>query len=94
MKKLINRMWFLGLVLLITPFLSVASNGYLGKPTAFKAMLISLCGLALAAAGAWCHHLLRRLDRLKEERNSRLPQIICFDVSPDPSPHILPPSSF
>jgi hypothetical protein len=87
MKGLVNRVSFLGLGLLIAPLVIVALQGPVGKPTAFKAMLISLSGLALAAVGAWCHFLLKRLERLKEERRRGQSVPECFDVTKESSFH-------
>jgi hypothetical protein len=87
MKPFVNRISFLGLALLIAPLVFIALNGPVDKPVAFKALLISLSGLALAALGAWCHFLLRRIAALRKEKASGQLEIICFDVSKGSPPH-------
>jgi hypothetical protein len=69
MKRIANRMTIVGLILLIAPVLFVAFHGYNGKGSALKALVLALSGLVLAGSGLWWHHVLRRLDQIKERQD-------------------------
>ncbi len=83
----------LGLILFIAPILNFISHGYEeGKSMALKTLVLSLLGLGVAFLAAWCNHWMRRVERLKEERNARRFVPVCYDVSKKPAPDFLSPS--